>query len=591
VKHVGLAELAASAASDAFLHNRHSGNPSSLYLRQARQSLSLGFTFPTMLNPLRLAFHQCCKQEAHRMADDNLSVINIALIGGGLYCKEILEMTTVDFLQDQVHSRIVAVADPDGKAPGMLLAKRRGLSTVLDYRELYQSVYQVHLFIMLNPDPALLQQILGTKPGHLRVLAHQAFDLFWKAFKSRERLLQRRTKELNTIFNGIQDLILVITPEQEIVDCNEAFLRQMGYEKHEVVGKKCFEVYHQTNQSCFGDKSGCPLRTVIHNRKAAQTVRTRTSPDGAVHYMEVGIHPLWEKDGKISSFLEISHDFTERRRQEEENRRHLEQMVDERTRELQETHAKLLHQDKMASLGKLSASVVHEINNPIAGILNLILLMKRILSEESPDGRGQESFDRYLTLMEAETRRISRIVANLLTFSRQSKMELGVLDINGLIEKTLVLNDNLLKIHHVKVRKALDPALPPVVGSGDQLQQVFMNMVSNAAEAMEIHGGGLLTIKTWYGGGGDTIRIAFTDTGVGIPPTHLSKLFEPFYTTKKKGKGVGLGLSVVYGIIKAHNGDVKVDSDPGNGTTFTIQLPLSPESKRQETVEINWSVS
>jgi two-component system NtrC family sensor kinase len=525
------------------------------------------------------------------MADDNLSVINIALIGGGLYCKEILEMTTVDFLQDQVHSRIVAVADPDGKAPGMLLAKRRGLSTVLDYRELYQSVYQVHLFIMLNPDPALLQQILGTKPGHLRVLAHQAFDLFWKAFKSRERLLQRRTKELNTIFNGIQDLILVITPEQEIVDCNEAFLRQMGYEKHEVVGKKCFEVYHQTNQSCFGDKSGCPLRTVIHNRKAAQTVRTRTSPDGAVHYMEVGIHPLWEKDGKISSFLEISHDFTERRRQEEENRRHLEQMVDERTRELQETHAKLLHQDKMASLGKLSASVVHEINNPIAGILNLILLMKRILSEESPDGRGQESFDRYLTLMEAETRRISRIVANLLTFSRQSKMELGVLDINGLIEKTLVLNDNLLKIHHVKVRKALDPALPPVVGSGDQLQQVFMNMVSNAAEAMEIHGGGLLTIKTWYGGGGDTIRIAFTDTGVGIPPTHLSKLFEPFYTTKKKGKGVGLGLSVVYGIIKAHNGDVKVDSDPGNGTTFTIQLPLSPESKRQETVEINWSVS
>jgi signal transduction histidine kinase len=268
-------------------------------------------------------------------------------------------------------------------------------------------------------------------------------------------------------------------------------------------------------------------------------------------------------------------------------------MVDERTRELQETHAKLLHKDKMASLGKLSASVVHEINNPIAGILNLILLMKRIISEETGDseGRGRESFDRYLTLMEAETRRISRIVANLLTFSRQSKMEAAVLDINSLIEKTLVLNENLLKIHHVQVRKELDPALPPVVGSADQLQQVFMNMVSNAAEAMEGQGGGVLTVKTWFGDSADSVRIAFADTGVGIFSDQLDRLFEPFYTTKKKGKGVGLGLSVVYGIIKAHNGNVTVDSEPGDGATFTIQLPLSPESKREEATDIGWSAS
>lgn len=525
------------------------------------------------------------------MANDHLSLVNIALIGGGLYCKEVLEMTTVNFLQDQVHSRIVAVADPDGRAPGMVLASRRGLTTVSDYRELYQPNYHVHLFILLNPDPDLLRQILDTKPEQLRVLSHQAFELFWKAFKSRERLLQQQTKELNTILDGIQDMILVITPDQEIVDANDAFLRQMGYDKEEVVGKKCFEVYHQTNQSCYGARSGCPLRTVIRNRKAAQTVRTRTGPDGTTHYMEVSIHPLWEKGGKISRFLEISHDFTERKLQEEENRRRLEQMVDERTRELQETHAKLLHKDKMASLGKLSASVVHEINNPIAGILNLILLMKRILSEEPGDGQGRESFNRYLTLMEAETRRISRIVANLLTFSRQSKMEAGVLDINGLIEKTLTINENLLKIYNVQVKKALDPALPPVVGSEDQLQQVFMNMVSNAAEAMENQGGGVLTVKTWFGGSADSVRIAFADTGVGISPEQSDKLFEPFYTTKKKGKGVGLGLSVVYGIIKAHNGNVTVDSDPGSGATFTIQLPLSPESKRDEAPDIGWIAS
>ncbi|MBC2711946.1 MAG: PAS domain-containing protein [Desulfosarcina sp.] len=519
------------------------------------------------------------------MASEISSVVNIALIGGGEKCREILKMTTVDFLQDQVNSRIVAVAESDCTAPGVILAQEKGLNIVSDYRQLYDPVCQVHLFILLDPDPSLLHQILKTKPDNLRVLSHQAFDLFWKAFKSREKLLQQRSKEMQTILDGIQDLILVITPEQEIVDVNEAFLKQMGYTKKEVVGKKCHEVYHQTNQSCFENNNACPLKTVIRNRKAAQTIRTRTEPKGKIHYMEVSIYPLWEKDGRISHFLEISHDITDRKVQEEENRRRLEQMVDERTRQLQETHAKLLHQDKMASLGKLSASVVHEINNPIAGILNFVLLMKRILKEDAFSIQEKDSFERYLTMMEAETRRISRIVSNLLTFSRQPKMKLGLQDINRLIEKTLILNDNLLMIHNVKIRQALDPALPQVIGSADQLQQVFMNMISNAAEAMESKGGGVLTVKTSCGDTADSISIIFTDTGVGITPDHLDKLFEPFYTTKKKGKGVGLGLSVVYGIINAHNGSITVDSLPGNGATFTIQLPLSPERQRAETAD------
>lgn len=212
------------------------------------------------------------------MANDHPSVANIALIGGGERCREVLEMTTVDFLQDQVNSRIVAVAESDSTAPGVALARRQGIITVSDYRKLYEPGYHVHLFILLDPDPNLLRRILETKPDHLRVLAHQAFDLFWKTFKSRERLLQQRTEEMQTILNGIQDLILVITPDQKIVDANEAFLRQMGYSKAEVVGKKCFEIYHQTNQSCYGQQSGCPLNTVIRNRKTAKTIRTRTDP-------------------------------------------------------------------------------------------------------------------------------------------------------------------------------------------------------------------------------------------------------------------------------------------------------------------------
>jgi signal transduction histidine kinase len=232
----------------------------------------------------------------------------------------------------------------------------------------------------------------------------------------------------------------------------------------------------------------------------------------------------------------------------------------------------------MASLGKLSASVVHEINNPNAGILNLIMLIKRMIDEGPISPKEMEQFKRYLVLMETETRRIGRIVSNLLAFSRQSKMRPTRLNINRLIEKTLVLNSNLLKINNIKVKKQMNPDLPDLTGSEDQLQQVFMNIVSNAAEAMESAGKGELSITTRHSSKNDKIKILFKDTGVGIPEENFSRLFEPFFTTKKKGKGVGLGLSVAYGIIQEHHGSIYVQSKKGNGTTFIIDIPLKHES-------------
>jgi signal transduction histidine kinase len=301
---------------------------------------------------------------------------------------------------------------------------------------------------------------------------------------------------------------------------------------------------------------------------------TRIGPDDEPRYSELTIFPIWEKDGKISKFIEISRDVTQRKKEEEEITRRLEQMVEERTRQLKETHEKLLHQDKMASLGKLSASVVHEINNPIAGILNLIMLIKRIMDEESINQKEIKQFSQYLDLMETETKRTSRIVSNLLAFSRQSKMELKRLSLNQIIEETLILNLNLLKINGVKVEKRLDPNLPDLVGSADHLQQAFMNFVSNAAEAMETSKGGVLSIETRYSLKNGTILVSFKDTGEGIPPENLSKLFEPFFTKKKGGKGVGLGLSVAYGIIQEHGGSINVESEVGKGTTFEVELPL-----------------
>jgi len=508
------------------------------------------------------------------MSPSRPSVINIALVGGGKLCQEVLQKTTFDNIQEGVRAPIVAVADPDPDAPGMILARQLGLMTFRDYYELYNPKHKIHLLIILNPEKRVFDDILETRPFDIRVLSHDVFDVFWKAIGSEVRKLRERTEEMETILNGIQDFIVVIQPDRQIVGVNDAFLRHMGLSYEEVVGRKCHEVFLKLDRQVSDCSEVCPMDEVIRNKRPARTVLTRVGPKGEPLYFEMNVYPIWEKEGKISRFIEISRDITERKREEEEITHRLEQMVEERTRQLKETHDKLIHQDKMASLGKLAASVVHEINNPISGILNLTMLLKRILKEGTVDAGEMANFDRYLDLMETETRRISRIVSSLLAFSRQPKIELKRLSVNQLIEHTLFLNANLLKIARVRIEKDLDPDLPDVVGSADQLQQVFMNLMSNAAEVMEPMGGGVLHIGTRHNPTDRKVMVRFADTGTGIPRENISRLFEPFFTTKTHRKGVGLGLSVAYGIIQEHGGSIEVRSTEGKGATFEVELPL-----------------
>jgi PAS domain S-box-containing protein len=505
------------------------------------------------------------------------SIINIAFVGGGDFCQEILEKTTAVYEQEEMYAPILAVADPDPASAGMVLADQYGLLTFQDYRQLYDRRYNINLIIILTPEQQVFDDILRTRPRRIRILSYQVFRIFWQAIGQEERKLRERTKEMETIVNGIQDFILVITPEMEIIDANESFLTKMRYNRKDVIGKKCFQVYHKIDHPCNHGETDCPLKEIVRHKRQCRKIQTRLMPDGQKRYYEVNIYPIWEKDGKISRFIHISRDITQHKKEEEELTQRLEQMVEDRTRQLKETHEKLLHQDKMSSLGKLSASVVHEINNPIAGILNLIMLMKRIAAEDVIREKEIDQFKQYLDLMENETRRTSRIVSNLLAFSRQSKMEPKRLSINQLIDKTLFLNSNLLKIDGVRVETKLDPDLPDLLGSEDQLQQVFMNLVSNAAEAMEPRGG-KLTIETRHLLREDKLKIKFKDTGPGIPEGDIPKLFEPFFTTKKKGKGVGLGLSVAYGIVQEHEGSIYVKSKVGQGTTFQVKLPLKSVS-------------
>jgi len=248
----------------------------------------------------------------------------------------------------------------------------------------------------------------------------------------------------------------------------------------------------------------------------------------------------------------------------------LEQKVEERTGELRAAQDTLVRTEKLSSLGKLSASIAHEINNPLAGILTFAKLMIRTI-EHGPVGEVERrTLVKQLALVQRETERCTAIVRNLLDFARERPLQLKDVDVNHVVEEVFSLVTNQVAILGVEIRKDLAP-VPPVEADFGQLRQAFINIVINGIEAMGK--GGHLQVTTRPLPEEKAVEIVFQDDGPGIPPELMVKIFDPFFTTKEKG--TGLGLSVVYGIVERHKGRVTVDSEPGKGTRFTIRLPAA----------------
>ncbi len=237
-------------------------------------------------------------------------------------------------------------------------------------------------------------------------------------------------------------------------------------------------------------------------------------------------------------------------------------------KELEETHLQLVNSEKMASLGKLAAGIAHEINNPLGGILIYSSLLMEEL--EGGDPRAQD-----LERIVQEATRCKEIVKSLLEFSRQTEPKMEPTDINKAITDGLFFLENQALFHNIDIIKNLAPLLPRVRGNASQLKQVFMNIIVNAAETMQ--GNGILAITTGLSEDQKGIWIEFADTGEGIPKENLSRIFDPFFSTKEVGKGTGLGLSTSYGIIEGHGGRIDVKSQVGRGSTFRIELPTEPE--------------
>ncbi len=257
------------------------------------------------------------------------------------------------------------------------------------------------------------------------------------------------------------------------------------------------------------------------------------------------------------------------RRELEDYGRVLEVKVEERTQELIKMQDHLVQSEKMASMGQLAASIAHEVNNPLSGVLIYNQLIAKKINRR--EFNREEILD-YLAKMEHELSRCTKLIRSLLDFSVQSEPKIKEVNINEVLNRALELGIHAGYKENTRVEKDLRP-LPTFMVDSDQLEQVFMNLIMNALQAMPT--GGTLTLRTYMEN--RELKIAVQDTGCGIPPENLSKIFTPFFSTKKEVKGVGLGLSVAYGIIQGLKGRIEVKSKVGEGTTFTVCLPITQE--------------
>jgi len=374
-----------------------------------------------------------------------------------------------------------------------------------------------------------------------------------KADTSQELLKSIRFQR--NLIESSMDGILGCDDSHTVVICNHNMEQLLGFTKPEVLHKMTLKQFFPDGElarfmdDLSTDAYGGKNRLIIYETHLKEK-------SGHAIPVQVSASLLFDQD-RESGLVCFFRDLREIRKLE---------------REISD-QARILHQDKMMSLGRLAASVVHEINNPLSGVLNYLRLMSRILGQGSLGAEHQEKFQRYLGLVETETSRCSQIVSSLLSFSRRSPPAFGNVQIDELLQRSIILSQHKLELNHIRLESNVQPNMLSVNGDFNQLQQCVINLIFNAIDVMPE--GGTLTLEAHHNAKEELVIISVKDSGPGIDPADLPHIFEPFVTTKNEGYGVGLGLSTVYGIMERHNGSIDVESRPGEGATFMLKLPVT----------------
>jgi PAS domain S-box-containing protein len=349
-----------------------------------------------------------------------------------------------------------------------------------------------------------------------------------------EKNIRESKRNLEAIFDGIQDLLSIQSPDYKILRVNRAVIRKYQTTFNELIGKKCYEAYCQRTSPC--DK--CPVAVTIQTQQPSFSIMKFPDADTTLRTFS---YPILDEKGGLTSVIEYVQDITEEHQLQEQ----------------------LIQSEKLAGIGTLASGVAHEINNPLSGIIGMAEIA---LEEEDPSENKN-----HLTDILNCAHRISEIVKGLRSYSRLAKnAEQSLMDINEVLEESLKMVHLVLKNTSAEVIKTLQP-VEKIEANPGEIQQVFTNLITNAFQAINGEGGKLILSTRSLK---DSVEVKVGDTGMGIPAKYLKKIFDPFFTTKNPGEGTGLGLNIVYRIVTKYEGTIDVESKEGVGTTFTIKFPI-----------------
>ena len=411
-----------------------------------------------------------------------------------------------------------------------------------------------------------------TKLGEDEVSITGLYDIHER--RQMEEALQYNERKYRELVEYAHSIIMRWDQNGTIIFFNEFAQNFFGYTEKEILGQSLLKTIVPETDSWGQDLRAMIADMEQNPEKYLSSENENIKRNGDRVWISWTTRPIYGEDGRLKEILSIGKDETERKAVE---------------RALQETQGQLIQADKMASLGQLVAGVAHEINTPIGAVHSmqdtLFRTLKRMEETCKPcvGGDAQDAKTMraaFQVISDAEhviktgTDRVINIITRLRSFARLDEAELKTVDVHKGLEDTLVLIHNEIK-HHITLVKDYG-RIPPVSCYPGQLNQVFLNLLINGKQAILAHKErGTITIKTFNRK--DRVVIQFTDDGVGIPKENLHKIFDPGFTTKGVGVGTGLGLSICYQIVKNHRGEIRAESSPGKGSTFTIEIPINLE--------------
>ncbi len=441
-----------------------------------------------------------------------------------------------------------------------------------DYEEIIQSEVP-DVVIVTSDDHELRRKIMRVIPPTTRFIDSFALRALQtlKALSGQLGTTQDKIKSLELIkevlMAGSEVSIMVVDEDFKVLDINNAILKRTKMARDGCVGRDCHWVVHRSMEPCHLKGEDCVVLEVLRTGKSTHSVREERRADGKVRYFTRSAYPLKMDERGKNSVLIVWKDVT----------KGMAPVLDRQVQSIRENFQHYVHQDKMTALGKLAAAAVHEINNPIQGILTFSKLMRSNLEGDSLPKEEMPKFRTYLDLISGESARCGQILRNLLSFARQGDLRKSRFHINPLMDEIILLTGNRMELQGISLCREIDEKLPPLYGDRNQIKQALLNLILNSVEAMPK--GGIISVAADPDPDTHSVRISISDTGPGIPEDLKSSIFEPFVTTKLDGKGVGLGLSVVYGIVTQHGGSIRLESEEDKGATFILNLPAFSQDR------------